>query len=265
MSSTARSSRLEKRLRKTLVRPSVSMAYSGTLLKDNERDGIFVRSAVESGYKRPYAGRRQAYCDLHLRAGVYPAGCAPRRPGPRCDGMAERRPSLHREHRRAAKRYRNTMDSGNWHPRQSCVRGNPLASVAQGATLWAGDALFVLLAIAGNLFTGTGYFLFSGVLNFGDWAAVIRGLEPRWMWQLGLVVDALLHGRDSGRRGGSVQSGRIIFTLLRPRCHPHWARTPACRVCRVCAGLHEVKDSQILRSGAALPGLQQAQSRARSS
>jgi hypothetical protein len=47
---------------------------------------------------------------------------------------------------------------------------------------------FLTLAMAGNLFTGTGYFLFSGVTNFGDWAAVIRGLQPRWMWQLGLVV-----------------------------------------------------------------------------
>ncbi|MGD0362164.1 MAG: hypothetical protein ABSC93_14915 [Bryobacteraceae bacterium] len=47
---------------------------------------------------------------------------------------------------------------------------------------------FLVLAMTGNLFTGTGYFLFSGVSNFGDWAAVIRGLEPHWIWQLGLVV-----------------------------------------------------------------------------
>ncbi len=47
---------------------------------------------------------------------------------------------------------------------------------------------FLVLAMAGNLFTGTGYFLFSGVTNFGDWAAVIRGLQPHWAWQLGLVV-----------------------------------------------------------------------------
>jgi hypothetical protein len=47
---------------------------------------------------------------------------------------------------------------------------------------------FLVLAMAGNLFTGTGYFLFSGVSNFGDWAAVIRGLQPHWMWQLGLVA-----------------------------------------------------------------------------
>ena len=42
--------------------------------------------------------------------------------------------------------------------------------------------------MAGNLFTGTGYFLFSGVANFGDWAAVTRGLQPPWLWRAGLVV-----------------------------------------------------------------------------
>jgi hypothetical protein len=47
---------------------------------------------------------------------------------------------------------------------------------------------FLVLAMAGNLFAGTGYFFFSGVTNFGDWAAVIQGLHPHWMWQFGLVV-----------------------------------------------------------------------------
>ncbi|MFZ0036539.1 MAG: hypothetical protein WAK91_03900 [Candidatus Acidiferrales bacterium] len=47
---------------------------------------------------------------------------------------------------------------------------------------------FLVMALAGNLFTGTGYFFFSGVSNFGDWAAVIRGWQPHWAWQLGLVV-----------------------------------------------------------------------------
>lgn len=47
---------------------------------------------------------------------------------------------------------------------------------------------FLVLALMGNLFTGTGYFLFSGVSNYGDWAAVIHGLHPHWMWQIGLVV-----------------------------------------------------------------------------
>jgi hypothetical protein len=47
---------------------------------------------------------------------------------------------------------------------------------------------FLVLVMAGNLFTGTGYFFFSGVTDFGDWAAVIRGLQPHWMWQLGLIL-----------------------------------------------------------------------------
>ena len=48
--------------------------------------------------------------------------------------------------------------------------------------------LFLVLCLAGNLFTGTGYFLFSGVFGFGDWQQVIRGFEPAWIWRLGLVL-----------------------------------------------------------------------------
>jgi|SRR5579871_395650 len=47
---------------------------------------------------------------------------------------------------------------------------------------------FLVLSLAGNLFTGTGYFFFSGVVNFGDWAAVISGLQPYWAWRLALIV-----------------------------------------------------------------------------
>lgn len=47
---------------------------------------------------------------------------------------------------------------------------------------------FLVLAMAGNLFTGTGYFLFSGVANFGDWKTVIAGLQPHWMWRTALIV-----------------------------------------------------------------------------
>ena len=47
---------------------------------------------------------------------------------------------------------------------------------------------FFVLAMMGNLFTGTGYFFFSGVANFGDWAAVIHGLQPYWLWRVGLIV-----------------------------------------------------------------------------
>jgi hypothetical protein len=43
---------------------------------------------------------------------------------------------------------------------------------------------FLLMAFAFNLFTGTGYFFFSGVTNFGDWAIVISGVHPPWMWRM---------------------------------------------------------------------------------
>ncbi len=72
-----------------------------------------------------------------------------------------------------------------------------LVNLAFGAIFWLllrgkryrpATRYFLLLALAGNLFTGTGYFLFSGVANFGDWAQVIAGLQPHWMWRLGLIV-----------------------------------------------------------------------------
>lgn len=47
---------------------------------------------------------------------------------------------------------------------------------------------FLLITCAFNLFTGTGYFFFSGVTNFGDWATVISGLYPHWLWRALLVV-----------------------------------------------------------------------------
>jgi hypothetical protein len=47
---------------------------------------------------------------------------------------------------------------------------------------------FLLITCAFNLFTGTGYFFFSGVTNFGDWATVISGLHSHSLWRLLLVV-----------------------------------------------------------------------------
>jgi hypothetical protein len=66
---------------------------------------------------------------------------------------------------------------------------------------------FLVLAMAGNLFTGTGYFLFSGILNFGDWATVIRGWQPPWMWRIGMVgLGALSY----------YASMMLVATSLRP-------------------------------------------------
>jgi hypothetical protein len=47
---------------------------------------------------------------------------------------------------------------------------------------------FLLISCAFNLFSGTGYFFFSGVTDFGDWAAVISALHSHWLWRVLLVV-----------------------------------------------------------------------------
>jgi hypothetical protein len=39
-----------------------------------------------------------------------------------------------------------------------------------------------------NLFDAGGYFLFSGIGNFGDWAAVVAGWQPAWAWRVGLIA-----------------------------------------------------------------------------
>ena len=46
---------------------------------------------------------------------------------------------------------------------------------------------FVWLFAAVNLYVGTGYFLFSGVSNIGDWANFIVELPFTWLWR-GLLV-----------------------------------------------------------------------------
>lgn len=51
---------------------------------------------------------------------------------------------------------------------------------------------FLWLSMTVNLFQGTGYFLFSGVGNFGDWADVIHGLQPAWLWRTALATGGLV-------------------------------------------------------------------------
>jgi hypothetical protein len=39
-----------------------------------------------------------------------------------------------------------------------------------------------------NSLGAAGYFLFSGVGNIGDWADVIQGMEPAWLWHVALTL-----------------------------------------------------------------------------
>lgn len=58
----------------------------------------------------------------------------------------------------------------------------------QARKAWASLRFFLWVTMAFSLFAGTGYFFYSGVTDFGDWAAVIGGLHPHWIWRMGLIV-----------------------------------------------------------------------------
>jgi hypothetical protein len=47
---------------------------------------------------------------------------------------------------------------------------------------------FFWIGMTVNLYTGTGYFLFSGIGGIGDWGDFIQGLGPQWLWRIGLTI-----------------------------------------------------------------------------
>ena len=49
-------------------------------------------------------------------------------------------------------------------------------------------AFFLWLFVTLNLLEATGYLLYSGVSNIGDWGVVIDSLRPPWIWRGALVL-----------------------------------------------------------------------------
>jgi len=47
---------------------------------------------------------------------------------------------------------------------------------------------FVWLMMLINLLKGAGYWMFSGISNVGDWAVVISGWEPYWLWRTAMAI-----------------------------------------------------------------------------
>ena len=75
--------------------------------------------------------------------------------------------------------------------------GGTLANLIFGTLSWgavravkqaAPWRYFLWLLMTFNLFAAGGYFLFSGIGNIGDWAAVVAGWQPEWAWRVGLAV-----------------------------------------------------------------------------
>jgi hypothetical protein len=78
------------------------------------------------------------------------------------------------------------------------MAGGTLANLLAGAVFFVLGRLtdprfprlkyFFWISMTVNLFTGTGYFLFSGIGGIGDWGAFIQGLGPQWLWRIGLTI-----------------------------------------------------------------------------
>ena len=51
---------------------------------------------------------------------------------------------------------------------------------------------FLVLSMAFNLLFAAAYPAYSGIALFGDWAAVISGLSPTWLWRSLLVIGSVI-------------------------------------------------------------------------
>lgn len=105
--------------------------------------------------------------------------------------------------------------------------GGSLVNVGAGLAFWfalrrvtaasAQVRFFLIMASAFNLLSGTGYPLFSGITNFGDWAIVTAGLRPAWAWRALLIVVGLVGYYGALRlvgRGLGAQPARRIRGLM---------------------------------------------------
>jgi hypothetical protein len=92
----------------------------------------------------------------------------------------------------------STVAWSSKHDSRLVAAGGTLANLAASVAFWIVLRLvenasvrwryFLLISFAFNIFEGTGYFLFSGVSNFADWAQVIAGLPAHWIWRTALVL-----------------------------------------------------------------------------
>ncbi len=105
--------------------------------------------------------------------------------------------------------------------------GGPLVNLALGIVLWLALSgakrasmrlrYFLLTGMAFNLFGATGYFLFSGVTNFGDWADVIAPMHPHWLWQTLLVVVGIVTYSGAVLLVGTALVRYVGVPLSQPR------------------------------------------------
>lgn len=83
------------------------------------------------------------------------------------------------------------------HEGRLVAAGGTLANLTAGVIAWIASRFvvrstrlryFFWLSMTINLLQAGGYFMFSGIANIGDWAVVIRGFHPAWLWRIGLTL-----------------------------------------------------------------------------
>jgi hypothetical protein len=114
--------------------------------------------------------------------------------------------------------------------------GGTLANLAAGLVFFAAGRAwrrgparfryFCWLAMSVNLFAATGYFLFSGIGGFGDWADFIAGLDPQWLLRTALTVLGA---------ASYLAAARLSLVELRPLigCYPRERLHRARRLMRI--------------------------------
>ena len=68
---------------------------------------------------------------------------------------------------------------------------------------------FLTLVVAFNLLFAAGYPAYSGIATIGDWAAVISGLSPAWLWRVLLIAFSVI---------SYYLSLQLLAVELRPFC-----------------------------------------------
>jgi hypothetical protein len=109
--------------------------------------------------------------------------------------------------------------------------GGTLVNLAAGVIFWlalksarnasVATRYFLLISSAFNLFTGTGYFFFSGVTNFGDWAQVIAGMHPYFLWRMLLILGGMAAYYEAMR---VIAANLVRYLGVSPRDHARFRR-----------------------------------------
>ena len=96
----------------------------------------------------------------------------------------------------------SNLESASSLGRRIVAAAGPIVNTVAGILFWIilkkqyhkknSLTFFLWLLMSVNLFTGLGYFLFSGVSGIGDWITVLHGVENIWMWRIIMIIAGII-------------------------------------------------------------------------